>query len=740
MQIHTVAVILVAAAAYAQDTRNVTEPRFPQTCTVLTARPFDENRPDTARIQNAIDECEQGKAVALRGGIFLAGPLQFKPGITLLIERDSAIFGSRNPRDYDVASGSCGIVGERGRGCKPLITVDHAPNAGIMGDGAIDGRGGSTLLGQDVMWWDLAHTAKVMDQTQAVPRLISVTQSNNFTLYRITLRNSPNFHVGVSNTDGFTAWGVKIKTPKTARNTDGIDPSSSTNVTITDCDIDTGDDNVAIKTGTTGLSAHMTISHNHFYSGHGMSIGSGTSGGVANILVSDLTIDGADNGIRIKSDRSRGGLVEHVTYENVCMRKVMNPIMLTSMYTTFPGDKIPVYRDITLHDVWSETPGYVTYLGVDSTHKIEAQELNVFVPRVQTVFENAEVGGGNIVTGNISRPVPCTFPEQPFPPFPALGGPVSQQKIPPEDPTFYVAASGTGDYWSIQRAIDMAPDGATISIAPGVYRERLKIDKPNIHLRSPYTDPKKTVIVADASAGTSGGTLHSATVEIRGDGFTAENLTLANDFNRTHPQLPQGSQALALLVASDRAVFRNMRFLGNQDTVYTGSKSCSAPEGPCVPARQYFADCYIEGNVDFIFGDGKTVFENCEIHNNRQQGGYITAQGKHYPEEDSGYVFDHCKLTADSGVSHVWLGRPWRSYATVVFLNTEMDASIEPAGWREWHPGETHSLETAFYAEYNSVGPGAHPAERDPHTKKLTAVEAAKFEPRQFLAGWNPEQ
>ena len=90
-------------------------------------------------------------------------------------------------------------------------------------------------------------------------------QSNDFTLYRITLRNSPNFHVGVDQTDGFTAWGVKIKTPKTARNTDGIDPSSSINVTITDCDIDTGDDNVAIKTGSQGQAAHMTIAHNHFY-------------------------------------------------------------------------------------------------------------------------------------------------------------------------------------------------------------------------------------------------------------------------------------------------------------------------------------------------------------------------------------------------------------------------------------------------------------------------------------------
>ena len=158
-----------------------------------------------------------------------------------------------------------------------------------MGDGAIDGRGGATLSGLEVSWWDLAKTAKVMDLSQSVPRLLVVDQSDDFTLYRITLRNSPNFHVSVEQTNGFTAWGVKIQTPKTARNTDGIDPSSSTNVTIAHCDIDTGDDNVAIKTGATGPSAHMTIAHNHFYSGHGMSIGSGTDGGVSHVRVTDLT-------------------------------------------------------------------------------------------------------------------------------------------------------------------------------------------------------------------------------------------------------------------------------------------------------------------------------------------------------------------------------------------------------------------------------------------------------------------
>ena len=242
----------------------MTEPHFPPPCTVLTARlsapggvvpESAEQTSDTARIQEAIDGCSSGRSVKLEpnsgDGIFLSGPIRLKAGVTLWIDAQTALFASRNPRDYDVTPGSCGIVGER-PGCRPLIIAHQAPGSGVVGDGAIDGRGGAKLLGQKETWWDLAHRAKVEDRQQSCPRLLIVSQSNDFTLYRITLRNSPNFHVVVQQTDGFTAWGVKIKTPHTARNTDGIDPSSSTNVTITHSYIDTGDDDVAIKSGDLG--------------------------------------------------------------------------------------------------------------------------------------------------------------------------------------------------------------------------------------------------------------------------------------------------------------------------------------------------------------------------------------------------------------------------------------------------------------------------------------------------------
>jgi polygalacturonase len=324
----------------------------------------DERKLSTERIQDAMEHCTAGQAVVLRSkgknNVFLTGPLNLRAGVTLVIDKNTALVGSRDPRVYDLSPGGCGIVAQRGRACKPLITGDGAKDAGIMGEGSIDARGGANLLGQNVTWWDLAHEAKVKDLSQSVPAMIVLRHADNFTMYKITLRNSPGFHVSVGQTDGFTAWGVKIMTPKTARNTDGIDPGSSRNITIAYSYIHTGDDDVCLKPSAAGPVSNMSVLHNHFYSGHGMSIGSGTYGGVDHLLVDDLTIDGADNGIRIKSDRSRGGLVHQVVYRNVCIRNVPNPLVFTPHYTTFTGDRLPIYKDITLENVHILTPGALT--------------------------------------------------------------------------------------------------------------------------------------------------------------------------------------------------------------------------------------------------------------------------------------------------------------------------------------------------------------------------------------------
>ncbi|MGO8757251.1 MAG: glycoside hydrolase family 28 protein [Terracidiphilus sp.] len=374
----------------AQDTRTVVEPFFPQLCATLDAQlhtggralsPADEQKLDTARIQKAIDKCGKGRAVLLHvnedNNAFLTGPLELKPEVTLILGIGVTLFASRDPALYAVSPGSCGIVSHSPgpRGCKPLISVDHASGSAIMGDGVIDGRGGERMLSSQFSWWDLAEQARA-GGSQQVPRLIVADSSNNFTLWRITLRNSPNFHVVFNHGDGFTVWGLKIDTPqRLARNTDGVDPGDGArNVTITNSYIRTGDDNVAIKGGPGGAT-NMTISHNHFYWGHGMSIGSETLGGVSKIRVFDLSLDGPDNGIRIKSNGSRGGLTQDVVYDDVCVRDSPNPITLDTAYSAngpLQGNSPPTMREITLHDVRVSGGGKITFNGYDTTHRIAA--------------------------------------------------------------------------------------------------------------------------------------------------------------------------------------------------------------------------------------------------------------------------------------------------------------------------------------------------------------------------------
>jgi polygalacturonase len=385
-----IALVLAAATAggvNAQDRRNVTQPKIPLACATLMAEltgvtnnstlaAADEQNPDTARIQQALDVCPRGRAVELKAGgahnAFLSGPLHLRPDVTLLVDANTILFASRNPQDYDVTPGACGIVDRNGRGCKALINADHVANASVVGNGTIDGRGWAKLLGQKESWWELAEDAREGNRSQNCPRLFQITDSDNFTLYLITLRNSANFHVAYTGGTGFTAWGIVIDTPKNARNTDGIDPISAQDVTITHSFIHAGDDNVAIKAGDAGPSSHITVSHNHFYTGHGMSIGSETNGGVNAVRVTDLSIDDADNGIRIKSNVSRGGLVRDIDYSDVCIRDTKNPILMDTHYSFFGSvrDRLPVFTDISLHDVRIQGAGKITLEGLDSAHQL----------------------------------------------------------------------------------------------------------------------------------------------------------------------------------------------------------------------------------------------------------------------------------------------------------------------------------------------------------------------------------
>ena len=458
--------------AGAQDTRNVTEPQVPPICLTLQAqlstpeRSFGnaaEDKFDTSRIQGAIERCPAGHAVELRpegaNNAFLTAPLQLKPGVVLLVDVGAILWASRNPRDYDRSPGSCGTIDHKGSGCNPVVSAKDAPGSGVMGGGIIDGRGGEKILGQRETWWELAgrashESADPLNQTEKakhnIPRILEVDQSDNFTLYGITLRNSPTIHVMGRRNHGFTAWGVKVDTPIHAHDADGIDPGSSTNVTITHCYIRSGDDNVAIVAQNDSPASHITIAHNHFYTGHGMSIGSETVGGVSAMRVYDLSIDGADNGIRIKSDVSAGGWVHDIAYEDVCMRRVERPLIMDPFYSkTAQGGNVPVFQDILLKNVRISGGEHVKLLGFDAEHPLkiafDGVSLEGMRPdRVQAAHAWISVGPGDVnlaprgddvrlqkVSGRKTPLLSCKNAFEPYPDGPVVP---ALRTLPPQAP------------------------------------------------------------------------------------------------------------------------------------------------------------------------------------------------------------------------------------------------------------------------------------------------------------------
>lgn len=304
-----------------------------------------------------------------------------------------------------------------------------------------------------------------------------------------------------------------------------------------------------------------------------------------------------------------------------------------------------------------------------------------------------------------------------------------------------VAADGSAAYSTLQSAIDALPaEGGEITLKSGEYREKLLIDKPNVRLMGKGKRPQDVVLVWGDSNKSAGGTGKSASVTITADGFVAHNLTIQNDYSK---KTAEPSQAVALFVTGDRAVFDTVRFLGAQDTLYAASKCRPNGSPACHDSRQYFRNCYIEGHVDFIFGDARAFFDRCQIHALSHSGGVmITAHSRLVPEQKSAYVFDHCTITAEPGDYEIWLGRAWRPYATVVWLDTDIRAPLQPQAWREWTPGVTETFKTAYYAERGSRGPGAgRPEDRPATAHQLTAKEARAWTKQALLSspdGWQP--
>ena len=261
--------------------------------------------------------------------------------------------------------------------------------------------------------------------------------------------------------------------------------------------------------------------------------------------------------------------------------------------------------------------------------------------------------------------------------------------------TIVVAADGSGEFKSVQEAVMKIPDGRAdnpviIEIKPGTYKEPIYIQREKRFFHLVGEDPKTTVLTYDLYAnmkdkdGRPIGTFRTPSTQIDADDFTAENLTFENSAG------PVG-QALALRVDGDRCVFRNCRFLGWQDTIFLNR------------GRQYFDNCYIEGHVDFIFGGATAFFNKCEIR--CLKDGYLTAAAT--PDfQPFGFVFRDCRITGASPDVKTYLGRPWRGYSAVTYINTEMSENVQPAGWDNWKLPEREK--TARYAEYGSTGPGAN--------------------------------
>ena len=288
-----------------------------------------------------------------------------------------------------------------------------------------------------------------------------------------------------------------------------------------------------------------------------------------------------------------------------------------------------------------------------------------------------------------------------------------------------VAQDGTGDFTTIQSAIESCksfPDARiTIFVKNGIYHEKVKVPSCNNCLSIIGESVEKTIIsFGDFFNKINQGrnsTFFTYTMLVDADDFYAENLTIENTAG------PVG-QAVALHVEGDRCVFKNCRILGNQDTLYTAGQN----------SRQYFTGCYIEGTTDFIFGAATVLFEGCTICS--KSNSYVTAastvKGRQF-----GYVFRSCKLTASEGVNHVYLGRPWRDYAKVVFMNCELGAQIAPEGWVNWD--KTTRDKTAFFAEFGNKGAGANTDKRVAWSHQLTAKEAENYTPEKVLKAYLPD-
>lgn len=297
--------------------------------------------------------------------------------------------------------------------------------------------------------------------------------------------------------------------------------------------------------------------------------------------------------------------------------------------------------------------------------------------------------------------------------------------------TLVVARDGTGQFRNIAEAIEVCRAfmdyHKVIFVKKGTYKEKLIIPQSLTNIEICGEDRDNTIITWDDHAnviypptGKPMGTFRTYTLKIEGANITLKNITVENNAARL-------GQAVALFTTGDKIVFLNCRFLGHQDTIYTGNAR----------SRHYFKDCYIEGTTDFIFGPSTAWFENCDIF--CKADSYITAAST--PQDVTyGYIFNNCRITADANVSKVYLGRPWRDYGYTLFMNCELPRQIRPEGWHHW---QKEREKTARYLEYNNHGEGANTKGRATWSRQLTKKEAQKITLNEVFSvndTWNPQR
>ena len=289
--------------------------------------------------------------------------------------------------------------------------------------------------------------------------------------------------------------------------------------------------------------------------------------------------------------------------------------------------------------------------------------------------------------------------------------------------TIVVARDGTGEFRTIDEAIEVCRAfmdyHKVIYIKKGTYKEKLVIPQWLQNIELCGEDRDETIITYDDHANINKmGTFRTYTLKVEANDITLKNLTIENNSARL-------GQAVALHTEGDRLVFINCRFIGHQDTIYTGMPY----------TRLYFKGCYICGTTDFIFGPSTAWFEDCTIES--LVNSYVTAAST--PADAAyGYIFNNCRLIAKENVDKVYLGRPWRDYGYTLFMNCELGAHIRPEGWHHW---EKHREQTARYLEYNNRGIGAQTQQRVPWSRQLSKKEAQQITPERIFArqdNWNP--